>query len=100
MAPYADDTTATGAADQPDPARAIMARHPGAMAADEVVEVNRSEFSGYVYNLETRDGWYVADGIVTHNCRCSWRTLLPTVTIPDEGVREAVRQLRERALQP
>jgi hypothetical protein len=77
-----------------------MARHPGAMAADEVVEVNRSEFRGYVYNLETRDGWYVADGIVTHNCRCAWRTLLPTVTIPDEGVREAVRQLRERALQP
>jgi hypothetical protein len=23
-----------------------------------------------VYNLETSDGWYIGNGIVTHNCRC------------------------------
>ena len=35
-----------------------------------------------MYNLQTATGWYVANGIVTHNCRCtampvakSWRDL-------------------------
>lgn len=37
-----------------------------------VVFVGRVPFSGHVYNLQTEQGWYAADGIVTHNCRCSW----------------------------
>lgn len=28
-------------------------------------------FSGHVYNLESDSGWYLANGIVSHNCRCS-----------------------------
>lgn len=28
------------------------------------------DFAGHVYNLETVANWYVANGIVTHNCRC------------------------------
>ena len=31
----------------------------------------RTEFAGFVYNLETGPGWYVANGIVAHNCRCA-----------------------------
>ena len=38
---------------------------------DEIVYVERQSIHGFVYNLETVDGWYSADGIVTHNCRCS-----------------------------
>lgn len=30
----------------------------------------RIRFSGQVYNLETSEGWYTANGIITHNCRC------------------------------
>ena len=26
---------------------------------------------GYVFNLQTKSGFYVANGIYTHNCRCS-----------------------------
>lgn len=41
------------------------------VSQDQVVEVRRiPEWSGQVYNLETSLGWYIASGIVTHNCRC------------------------------
>jgi hypothetical protein len=28
------------------------------------------QFSGHVYNLETEGGWYAANDIIAHNCRC------------------------------
>jgi len=48
------------------------------IAPDQIVHVEWQAFSGHVYNLETIDGWYMANSIVTHNCRCA---LLPD--IPD-----------------
>jgi len=30
-----------------------------------------------VYDLQTPDGWYLADGIVVHNCRCTAAPILP-----------------------
>jgi len=38
---------------------------------DVVVRVGRREYSGHVYNLQTATGWYVANDILTHNCRCA-----------------------------
>lgn len=29
-----------------------------------------SSFGGHVYNLETSEGWYTANGITVHNCLC------------------------------
>ena len=46
------------------------------MQIDAVASVNRHSYSGYVYNLETSTGWYIANGVVTHNCRC---TLIPVL---------------------
>lgn len=43
---------------------------------DKIVSVERFSFSGHVYNLETGEGWYSANGIITHNCRCA---LVPKV---------------------
>jgi hypothetical protein len=40
----------------------------GLVEADEIVEVRRWEFRGHVLNLETAEGWYLAEGIVAHNC--------------------------------
>lgn len=40
------------------------------VAADEIVHVERYGFEGHVYNLDTNMGWYVGNGILTHNCRC------------------------------
>lgn len=47
------------------------------IALDEVCFVEINPFAGHVYNLTTKSGWYVANGIVTHNCRCT------TVSDPD-----------------
>lgn len=38
--------------------------------AVRVVSVERTEFSGHIYNLQTRVGWYSVNGIIAHNCRC------------------------------
>ena len=43
----------------------------GDVFADIVVEISRRDFSGHVFNLQTTRGFYVAGGILTHNCRCA-----------------------------
>lgn len=40
------------------------------VALDDVVRVERKPFRGHVYNLQTECGGYIANAIVTHNCRC------------------------------
>jgi hypothetical protein len=35
---------------------------------DRILDVDIRSFSGHVYNLQTTDGWYFANGIITHNC--------------------------------
>lgn len=47
-------------------------RHPVQIELDEVVDVNVKPVVGvHVYNLETVHGLFLAEGIVSHNCRCS-----------------------------
>ena len=55
----------------PMPSGGKLARFAGEVVADRVVHVSRRAWSGHVYNLQTATGWYVANGIVTHNCRCT-----------------------------
>jgi SPP1 gp7 family putative phage head morphogenesis protein len=38
---------------------------------DCIVKLTSRQFSGHVYNLQTSTGWYIAEGIITHNCRCA-----------------------------
>ena len=38
------------------------------MALVKLTEVKREHFAGHVYNLSTVQGWYVSNGIITHNC--------------------------------
>ena len=42
----------------------------GQVFTDQVTNINRQSFRGHVYNLQTENGFYVAGGIITHNCRC------------------------------
>lgn len=35
-----------------------------------------SIYSGHIYNLENKNNWYSANGIVTHNCRCVAQPIL------------------------
>lgn len=37
---------------------------------DPIVRRSVSRSACHVYNLQTTTGWYVANGIVVHNCRC------------------------------
>lgn len=48
----------------------LLEARPGQVAFDAVVEIRRFPWSGHVYNFQTAGGWYTANGIVTHNCRC------------------------------
>lgn len=48
----------------------VSDRGAGPVLTDQIVAVERRRFVGHVYNLETESGWYVANGIVVHNCRC------------------------------
>jgi hypothetical protein len=34
----------------------------------QITRIKRSPFLGHVYNLQTTDGWFVANGMITHNC--------------------------------
>jgi len=49
---------------------------------DNVVSVDSRRYDGHVYNLQTKEGWYSANGIITHNCRCAW---LPANVGEDES---------------
>jgi len=46
-------------------------RHSAQVVCANIVDIRNDDFSGHVYNLQTVKGWYVANGIVTHNCLCS-----------------------------
>jgi len=56
------------------PSRDDIARSAGNVVVDRVVKASVVGFAGHVYNLQTTEGWYVSNGIITHNCRC---TVLP-----------------------
>ncbi len=49
--------------------RERLLRQPG-IVADQLRGIEVQSFHGKVYNCETKAGWYVANGLVTHNCRC------------------------------
>lgn len=55
----------------------------GKVLPDKIVSVWRRPFSGHVYNLETEDGWYVAEGVIAHNCRCT-TFIRPTGKVAEE----------------
>ena len=46
---------------------------------DQLVSIRRSFFRGHVYNLQTVEGWYEANGIITHNCDVE-----PVLSEPEE----------------
>jgi|GEM_PF-875965 len=41
----------------------------GSITPDEIIGVQLRSFSGHVYNLQTTDGWYACNSIITHNCK-------------------------------
>jgi hypothetical protein len=68
-----------GAAADAKLARKIIAGATGPVFSDQVINVDVQSFIGHVYNLESGNHSYIAQGIVNHNCRCAW---LPQVINP------------------
>lgn len=58
-----------------DLARNIKDGSTGPVFVDQVVDVYRYPVSCHVYNLETTQGHYTGNGIVTHNCNCRLRSM-------------------------
>ena len=46
-------------------------RDSRAIQEEQLVQIKRHNFSGHVYNLQTELGWYISNGIITHNCMCA-----------------------------
>ncbi len=40
----------------------------GKVAPDKIVSIERRQFRGHVWDLQTGPHWYVANGIISHNC--------------------------------
>ena len=51
-------------------ARKLYNGNTGEIRFDNIVSISRDYFCDHVYNLETEDGWFASDTIITHNCRC------------------------------
>ena len=56
---------------------------PGNVTTCKVLDVRRDFFSGHVYNLQTKHGWYVASGIITHNCYMGSQKKTIIARVPD-----------------
>lgn len=46
-------------------------RFPGLIATDKIVDVQYFSFHGFVYDLQTPTSLYIANGLLSSNCRCS-----------------------------
>lgn len=49
----------------------LVDAHASHVAVDPVVDVVEDFFSGHVYDFQSDSGLLSADGIITHNCRCT-----------------------------
>ena len=68
----------------------LLEAFTGLINLDEVIDVQIAAYSGHVYNLQTSTGWYIANNIISHNCRCvmvpatlSWAEITGDSSIPD-----------------
>jgi hypothetical protein len=54
-----------------DLGRSLLDRLAGAVYLDRVTETSRVYGAHVLYNFQTAEGWYEADGIIVSNCRCT-----------------------------
>lgn len=76
-------------------ARKISGGAAGPVFADKIISVLVKKFFGHVFNLETDAGFYSANGIITHNCRCAW---LPAGVGEDDDKQKDTKREIDRAI--
>ena len=50
--------------------RDLIERLAGGVKPLRIVDLVRRESAGHVYNLQTAEGWYSANGVIVSNCKC------------------------------
>jgi len=60
---------------------------------DSIVHISTSKYSNYVYNLETTESYYIANGIASHNCRCA---MIPVVG--DDSIKHTAAAMAPKKL--
>ncbi len=80
--------------------RSIFGTLAGNIGIDRILKIKRRSFSGHVYNLQTVNNWYIANNIITHNCRCvmvpktkSWDDILSPLGIDSSGIEDTSVQI-------
>lgn len=48
----------------------LLDGNAGKVSFAKIIRIRRYPFTGHVYDLETKGGWIIANGIYTSNCRC------------------------------
>src|SRR6185436_3634970 len=66
--PGAPESSPDGGLVSAERGRDVSQALAGLVTLVEVKDVARTQYVGHVFNLETKQGWYVAGGIITHNC--------------------------------
>lgn len=77
----------------------IIGRFASFVPCDHVVKINKRDFSGHVYDLQTLSSLYYANGSISSNCRCikQWITNNPRDWgVPDDEVQRVIRPWVER----
>lgn len=104
------DTPIEGVTADPNLLRQLAVGSAGLVTTDQIIKIRQIQFCGHVYNLESNIGWYLADGIIAHNCRCALspvvsddgeeRSFYPTAELKDKAwaLRESSRIQWERML--
>lgn len=55
--------------------RYLVDTHSSQVFIDPVADIRKFDFSGHVYDFQSSEGILSSDGIISHNCRCSTRSL-------------------------
>jgi hypothetical protein len=71
-------------------ARKTLEAFAGLVALDAIVQIERRTFSGHVYNLQTKLGWYACNSIITHNCRHNLGIYIEGLTRPMKDTADPV----------
>ena len=76
--------------------RDAIDRFAGNIRVDNILAIKRENVVTHVYNLDCLDGFYVANNIITHNCRCAWMPKLKSWRDLGLSAEDIPDDLRER----
>jgi hypothetical protein len=61
----------------------LLQRFPFRAQLTKAVKIKTNSWSGHVYNLQVKSGWYVTEGIITKNCSCHYEYVYALRDVPD-----------------